>query len=212
MVLIEREKEFETTLLKLHEYANGSKLSEIEMQELIHSLKSIFSEWGKLFASRDLSLNLNNAFGNFTQKEASELDFLISPFEHYAIALEEFKRRSYRDCTTRCGMVVERFVNLFWPLFCSYPRPKIEDAIGALQSEITARKISLDGGAVQNNCQLMKHIYSKRNKRGPHDVPAAIEGEAKFCINTIPEVYFSYCDVLGALKISLPPQKEFFSS
>lgn len=125
------------------------------------------------------------------------LDFLLSPFEHYMISLEEFKKPSFRNATTRCGMVVERIIKRLWPeVVHSLDMPyKVEDQLGRLQEDIT----KLGFSDAQDTCNVMKVMYHKRDRRGPHDVPAAEELDAKFCINGMLEIYPFYLSVIEHL-------------
>ncbi len=203
MSLIEKEKIYEKPLKELHLLA----IEKIEINKkttILSDVQSVVSEWDSLLGTTTLSLILSMIIQEtaVTKDDAIELkhlkllDFLLGPLEYYMIALEEMKSTSHRDTVTRCGMVCERITNkLLIELGASdlaNNKVKFANKIGRLQNELSKRGITFS----QDFCATMTGIYNIRSYKGPHDVPAAEEIEAKHCVGTIPMLYSRYLEIL----------------
>lgn len=157
-------------------------------------------------ASETLLLNLSD------KRNALILYYIIKPLEYYMTALEEIVNAAFRDAATRCGMFCERVANLI--LIKIYNPdilveiPKFEKKIGRLQNDLNNRKYY----PAQNFCQTMHTIYSIRDTKGPHDVPAAEEIDAKFSISACPFVYAKYAEVLELLEPGIGAQMSDFKN
>jgi len=200
-MLIEQEKEIEQILEMLHK--NGIETSTIQSyRELAGKLEHVLNLWEKFLSNNEAFDMLEPLIKNLKSGENTKLlettsrnlDLLITPFEHYMLALEEFKHPSFRDSTTRCGIVIERMLKRLWPIITNgtIPETKVENQIGILQKHATE---TLQLQDAEDICNLMKGIYHTRDRKGPHDVPAAEEMDAKYCISSIPRVYHFYLQI-----------------
>ena len=194
-------------MISLHRIGLGQDPIE-NLSATVVEVRIILGEWSKLVGNDGIvkilepliSQIVNEREENKVRSLTRILDFLISPFEHYMISLEEFKRDVPRDATTRCGMVIERVTGQLWYELKRSEPPKVEDRIGGIQDALTKR-LGIKG--IEDFCSLMKSVYHIRDWKGPHDVPAADSLDAKFCITSISKIYSIYLEILKLLGYNL---------
>ena len=192
--LIAREKEIERVFTDLQIYSKDKSAINVhflktELTDLITSWDRLLGKTGAIIKASDpLLLNLSVA------ANAQILYYILAPLEYYMMALEEIVNPAFRDAATRCGMFCERVVNILLAVLKQddIKDSKFENKIGRLQSVLTDR----DFTPAQLLCSSMRNIYNLRDTRGPHDVPAADEIDAKFCVSSCPLVYSRYSQAL----------------
>ncbi len=201
-MLIEQEKKIEEILELLHECGMNDYPPQA-YRDATNKVEEVIKIWSKFLSNDDAFDVLENILLLLKSEQdishlrcaAHILDLLITPFEHYTVSLEEFKHPSFRDAATRCGMVIERMLKRLWPIIGdtkTIPK-KVEDQVGILQEYATK---TLHFEDAEDICHLMKSIYHTRDRKGPHDVPAAEEMDAKFCISSLPRVYSFYLQII----------------
>lgn len=195
------ENEHQEILDELHERSTTSS-SNPKFEVLLDQINEVVKDWDKLFAG-DLA---NRAVGekvkqiekdDYQKDEIRELDIFLDPLRHYVIALEKYKIEEFRDVVTRTGMVVERVI-LEVAIELGNPEiaeQKTTDALGQLQSRLESSGINRSS----EFCNDMRSIYTIRNDRGPHDVPAAEKIHAKRCVSSLMWVYYRYLGIVSEI-------------
>ena len=201
------ENEHQDTLDELHEIRQQSNLEDGDL-EILDELEGMVRDWDKIFggdaASETIGRKVNEVRDSSDQlSKIKELDLLIDPLRHYVIALEKFQRGEDRDTVTRCGMVIERILEeLAIELGVNIDGESTENAFGIIQSPLEA---SVDRG--ETFISDMRSVYTIRNDRGPHDVPAADQIEAKRSVSELNWIYYRYLQIVSQVgPIELPKQ------
>lgn len=194
------ENEHQETLDELHEISQKSSLDDGDIG-ILEDLNAIVKDWDRIFggdlASGTIGKKVEEVESSTTKIEKiQQLDWLVDPLRHFVIGLEKFQREENRETVTRAGMAIERIVTeLGLELEVSVNSCHMESAFGDIQSPLDAKGIH----RAQIFVSDMRSVYTIRNDRGPHDVPAAEFFQAKRAISELNWIYYRYLQIISEI-------------
>lgn len=202
------ENEHEEILDELHEISRQSDLGDEDLS-ILEDLKEIVKDWDQIFggdlATETIGKKIKEV-ENTTHKseKIQQLDWLVDPLRHYVIGLEKFQLEENRETVTRAGMAIERIVTeIGLELGVDVNTGHMESAFGDIQSPLQTSGVH----RAQIFVSDMRSIYTIRNDRGPHDVPAAEFFQAKRAISEINWIYYRYLQIISEIgSTSLPKE------
>lgn len=192
------ENEHQETLDHLHELREQDTLTNNNLG-ILDNLEEVVKDWDQIFGGSVASDTIGEKveevrYSPDKAMKIKELDIFVDPLRHYVIGLEKYQREEYRETVTRCGMVIERIIQeISLELGVEVEEDKTEDAFGKIQSTLEASGIPRAREFVSH----LKGIYSIRNDRGPHDVPAAELIQAKRAISGLMWGYYRYLRIIS---------------
>lgn len=203
------ENEHQEILDRLHELRQNTSLEDGDL-DILDELEEIVEDWDRILsgdiASETVGKKLKDVHESDDRlRKMKELDLLLDPLRHYVIALEKYQREEYRETVTRSAMVIERIVReLAIELSVNIKDKKTEDSFGVIQNGLEATDVWRE----QDFVAEMRAIYSIRNDRGPHDVPAAALIQAKRSIAMLMWIYFRYLEIISEVGTAPLPEED----
>jgi len=194
------ENEHQEALDELHEISQKSSLDDGDLG-ILEDLNEIVKDWDQIFggdlASDTIGRKVKEVEGSTAKLEKiQQLDWLVDPLRHYVIGLEKFQGGENRDTVTRAGMAIERIVTeLGLELEVNVDTGHMESAFGDIRSPLEAKGVH----RAQIFVSDMRSVYTIRNDRGPHDVPAAEFFQAKRAISELNWIYYQYLQIISEI-------------
>jgi hypothetical protein len=194
------ENEHEEILNELHEISRKPSLDDGDLS-ILEDLKEIVTDWDQIFggdlATETIGKKVEEVENSFDKIEKiKQLDWLVDPLRHYVIGLEKFQREENRETVTRAGMAIERIVTeIGLELGMTVETGHMESAFGDIQSPLDTSGVH----RAQIFVSDMRSVYTLRNDRGPHDVPAAEFFQAKRAISEINWIYYRYLQIISEI-------------
>lgn len=194
------EYEHQKILDELHDISRKSSLDDGDLA-ILEALKDIVKDWNRIFggelASETIGEKVEEVEDSTDKLEAiKQLDWLIDPLRHFVIGLEKFQGGENRETVTRAGMAIERIVTeIGLELGVTVNTGHMESAFGDIQSPLEAKGVHRAKIFVSD----MRSIYTIRNDRGPHDVPAAEFFQAKRAISELNWIYYRYLQIISEI-------------
>lgn len=205
------ENEHQETLDELHRLRKKTVLDPGDL-DILDDIEEIVQDWDQIFGG-DIATDTIGRKVEDVRKSSEphqlvkDLDLLVDPLRHYVIGLEKYKVEEWRETVTRCAMVVERIVTEIAIELDSEDEiegMKMEDSFGLLQNQLEARGVHRAREFIAN----MRNIYSIRDDRGPHDVPAAEMFQAKHAISNLMYTYYRYLQIISEIGGSKLPDAD----
>lgn len=203
------ENEHQVILDEVHELRKKSTLDDGDL-DIVEALEDIVRDWDRIFGGSAASDTIGSKLeevrsSNNPSEKIKELDLLVDPLRHYVIGLEKLQREEYRDSVTRSAMVIERIVTeLAIELGVDVENVSMESAFGKIQNPLEASDISRGDIFVSD----MRSVYTIRNDRGPHDVPAAEQIQAKRSISELMWIYYRYLQIVSQIGSTDLPKED----
>lgn len=205
------ENEHQEILDELHELRQKSDLNDGDLA-ILDDLEGIVQDWDQIFggdvASNTIGRKVSDVRDSTDKLQSvKELDLLVDPLRHYVIGLEKYKRQEWRDTVTRSAMVVERIVEevgIELGVEEDVEDKTMEDAFGFIQNLLENSGVARS----QQFTGLMRDIYTIRDDRGPHDVPAAEVFQAKHSISALMTTYYRYLQIISEVGTTQLPEED----
>lgn len=202
------ENEHQEILDELHDISRKSSLDDGDLA-ILEDLKEIVKDWDRIFggdlASDTIGKKVEEVEDSSDKREKiKQLDWLVDPLRHFVIGLEKFQGEENRETVTRAGMAIERIVTeIGLELGVSVDTGHMESAFGDIQSPLERSGVH----RAQIFVSDMRSVYTIRNDRGPHDVPAAEFFQAKRAISELNWIYYRYLQIISEIgSTSLPTE------
>lgn len=207
------ENEHQEILDQLHEISRKPDLDKGDL-EILDDLKEIVKDWDRIFGGDLATETIGKKVNEVEESEdkgdkIKQLDWLVDPLRHCVIGLEKFQLEENRETVTRAAMAIERIVTeLGLELGVSVNKGQMEKAFGDIQNALEAKGIQ----RAQIFVSDMRSVYTIRNDRGPHDVPAAEFFQAKRAISELNWIYYRYLQIIseiGSASLSTEDVEDF---
>lgn len=203
------ENEHQETLDELHDISRKSSF-DIGDIDILEDLKEIVNDWDRIFggdlASETIGKKVREVEESTNKLEKiQQLDWLVDPLRHFVIGLEKFQAQENRETVTRAGMAIERIVTeIGLELGISIDTGHMESSFGSIQTPLEKSGVH----RAQIFVSDMRSVYTIRNDRGPHDVPAAEFFQAKRAISELNWIYYRYLQIISEIGSTSLPTKD----